>query len=74
MPVICIALSRPRGESCQLQRNPSPSSRNLEMCKGILKQSKVRVSRIRQKGKCSSAPAKVKCAKAVFIYFIPVLE
>lgn len=52
----------------------SSSSRNWETCKGNFRQSKVGVSGIRQKGKCSSALAKIKCAKTVFIRFIPLLE
>ena len=71
MPARCIALSRPWGKGCQLQRDlaESPSSRNLEMCKGIFKQSKVRVSRIRQKGKCSSAPANISVPR-LYLYIL----
>lgn len=77
MPAMCVALSRPWGERCQLQRNlaESPSSGNLEMCKGIFKQSKVsRGEQNKAKGKVFQCTCKDKCAKTVFIYFIPTLE
>lgn len=77
MPAMCIALSRPWGDSRQLQRNlaESPSSRNLEMCKGISKQSNVSGGeQKRAEGKVFQCPCKDKCAKTVSVYFIPTLE